>query len=682
MADRAGLSAEHHRDDLSSSELTRANACWRRRDLEGAISGTRRAIRAQPLFPLPYRNLARLWERQHQPQHQPQTQTQAERLRALADQLETLELRWRRLAIADPPGSPGLERQRTAIETSGLFDGAWYGQQHPELALLAIEPAEHWLRCGVALGWNPSGGFDSRFYLELHEAVERAGENPLLHHLREGRAQGLATTPAVFGAALRRSTSQLWGPHRQRAEAELRALLADPATPLESRLVGGQQLAAALGWWGHWPEAEATWRAMPAGRARSLGLALLLQQQGRSAEARPLLQAWGANQSTADAQLRLAWANGCAAAERLEVLNSLWRRRGLVTVQLREAEAGLGLDNLAASAPACRQDWGLVSVIVPVRNGAATLATALASLCNQSYGQLEVLVVDDASDDATAAIAERWADRDGRVRLLRQRRRGGAYRARNRGLAVCRGELITCHDADDWSHPQKLERQLRALQGRPQRLASLSCWARCSDGLVFRAGWRIWPQLVHDNLSSLLVRRTVLERLGGWDPVLVGADAEYRRRICALGGAEAVAVVEPHTPLSLARLGQGTLTAAAATHVSSTLHGLRYSYRELTRLWQERPGGLERASQRQRWRRLPPECFGRSEAALGVCPEAVAEGDCGDFRWLEQLRSRGHWRWLRHRPGAGRTPLNPGEPLALHPLCLELLEERNGRLLL
>lgn len=93
-------------------------------------------------------------------------------------------------------------------------------------------------------------------------------------------------------------------------------------------------------------------------------------------------------------------------------------------------------------------------------------------------------------------------------------------------------------------------------------------------------------------------------------------------------------------------------------------------------------GGLERASQRQRWRRLPPECFGRSEAAIGMRPQEVAEGDCGDPRWLEQLRSQGDWRWLRHRPGAERTPQNPGEPLALHPLCLELLEERNGRLLL
>jgi hypothetical protein len=322
----------------------------------------------------------------------------------------------------------------------------------------------------------------------------------------------------------------------------------------------------------------------------------------------------------------------------------------------------------------CGHDWGLVSVIVPVRNAEATLATALASLCQQSYRQLEVLVVDDASDDGTAAIAEQWAQRDGRVRLLRQRRQGGAYRARNRGLAACRGGTITCHDGDDWSHPQKLEWQLRALQGRQ---AVLSRWARCSEKLVFSSGWRVWPQLLHDNLSSLLLLRTVAERLGGWDPVLVGADGEYRRRITALWGPGAVAMVELDTPLSLGRLGPGTLTLTPATHVSSTLHGLRHCYGDLTRLWQQRPGGLERASQRQRWRLLTPQCYGR-EGPEGA---EVLEGDCGDRRWLEAVRARGGTAWLRHRPSWERVAANPGEPLPLDPLCLELLQRGTVRLL-
>ncbi len=646
------------------SALAWGNRCWRQGDLAGAMAAFRRAIRARPLFLVPYRNLAWLLG------------PPGEALLALADALEGADPRLRRLVSRAAPGSSALAGQVATLEASPLLDGRWYRQQHPELELLEQEPAEHWLRCGIALGWNPSGQFDSRFYAELHGVVEQQEINPLLHYLQEGRAQGLAATPEAFSAGLRRSTSHLWGPHQELAEAELRALLADPKTPLESRIVGGQQLAAALGWWGRWPEAEAAWRALPPGRARSLGLALLLLQQGRLAEAEPLLRGLGADRGWADGQLRLAWANGCGDAERLAVLNGLLRRRGLVPVGLHTAAAGLTLDNLAATAAPCSHDWGLVSVIVPVRNAEGTLATALASLCNQSYRQLEVLVVDDASEDGTAAIAAAWAQRDGRVRLLRQRRRGGAYRARNRGLAACRGDTITCHDGDDWSHPQKLERQLRALQGRPQRLAVLSRWARCSAGLEFSPGWRVWPQLLHDNLSSLLLRRQVVERLGGWDPVLVGADGEYRRRIMALWGAGAVATVEPDTPLSLGRLGPGTLTLARATHVSSTQHGLRHCYGELTRLWQQRPGGLERSSQLGRWRLLPPQCYGRE----GTEAETVLEGDCGDRQWLEGVRAAGGRPWLRHRPDWVRAPLNPGEPLPLDPFCLELLEQGAGRL--
>jgi hypothetical protein len=136
-------------------------------------------------------------------------------------------------------------------------------------------------------------------------------------------------------------------------------------------------------------------------------------------------------------------------------------------------------------------------------------------------------------------------------------------------------------------------------------------------------------------------------------------------------------MVEGDTPLSLGRLGEGTLTLTPATHVSSTLHGLRHCYGEITRLWQQRPGGLERVSQRQRWRLLPPQCFGRE----GPMDAEVLEGDCGDRRWLEAVRASGGTPWLRHRPSWERVAANPGEPLPLDPFCLELLAQCAVRVL-
>lgn len=645
------------------SAFAAGNRFWRQGLVNEAMVAYRQAIRAAPLFVAAYDNLASL--------HRRQGELAAKALvLELASSIEQTENLLKRLTSQDPPDSSALQTKLELIKSSGLFDSDWYLAQHPIVKVLQQDPAEHWLRCGICLGWNPSGHFDSRFYVECHNEVEQMGLNPLLHYLAAGRMQGLATTPAVFDAKLRRSTSQLWGPHRQQAEKELRDLLADPATPIESRLVGAQHLAAALGWWGRWTEAEAKWRAMPDSRAKQLGLALLVPHQQRQPH------------NISDTAEWLAWANSQESHEKLAVLNCLWRKQGLAAIGLNVHTEPASIDNLASSAPMCRRDWGLVSVIVPVRNCEQTLGTALASICSQSYQNLEVLVVDDASDDSTAAVASQWVRRDGRVKLLRQKQRGGTYRARNKALSMCHGSYITCHDGDDWSHPQKLEWQLKALQRRPERWATMSRWARCSDQLVFSAGWRIWPRLLHDNLSSLMLRRSVIERLGGWDPVVVGADAEYQRRMKALGGEAAIAVVEPDTPLSLGRLGKDTLTSASATHVSSTLHGLRHSYKEITRLWQQRHGGLERANQLQRLKLLPPECFGRTTSTAGVVEQCVVEGDCSDPIWLAEQARLGHWRWLRHRPGTQCVPVNPGEPLGLHPLCLELLEKRGGCLLI
>jgi hypothetical protein len=137
----------------------------------------------------------------------------------------------------------------------------------------------------------------------------------------------------------------------------------------------------------------------------------------------------------------------------------------------------------------------LVSVIVPAWNAAKTLETALEGLARQSWAALEVIVVDDCSSDETAAIVERFAARDPRIRLLRHAANQGAYAARNTALASARGAFITNHDSDDWSHPRKIESQVRPLLESDALVATLSHWVRTSDDLRFgqwsthRAGW-------------------------------------------------------------------------------------------------------------------------------------------------------------------------------------------------
>src|SRR5512143_290483 len=117
----------------------------------------------------------------------------------------------------------------------------------------------------------------------------------------------------------------------------------------------------------------------------------------------------------------------------------------------------------------------LVSVVIPWYNAARFSEGTLRSVLAQTHRELEVIVVDDASTDDSAALVERVAGSDPRVKLLRRTRNAGTPGApRNEGVAAARGEWIAFLDADDLWHPRKLELQLRALREHGAQMCSTS----------------------------------------------------------------------------------------------------------------------------------------------------------------------------------------------------------------
>src|SRR4051812_18502377 len=105
-----------------------------------------------------------------------------------------------------------------------------------------------------------------------------------------------------------------------------------------------------------------------------------------------------------------------------------------------------------------------VSVIIPAFNAEATIAQAVRAVRQQTFGDWELIVVDDGSTDSTVQRAE--AIDDCRIRLIAASH-AGAARARNLGIAHARGELITFLDADDLWTAGKLEHQVEALRACP-----------------------------------------------------------------------------------------------------------------------------------------------------------------------------------------------------------------------
>ena len=106
----------------------------------------------------------------------------------------------------------------------------------------------------------------------------------------------------------------------------------------------------------------------------------------------------------------------------------------------------------------------LISCIVPVYNGERFLTEALESILEQTYQNLEVIVVDDGSTDGTESISRRY----GKQIHYHFQSNSGAPAARDEGIRISNGELIAFLDADDLWHPEKLERQLARFQAKPE----------------------------------------------------------------------------------------------------------------------------------------------------------------------------------------------------------------------
>lgn len=94
-----------------------------------------------------------------------------------------------------------------------------------------------------------------------------------------------------------------------------------------------------------------------------------------------------------------------------------------------------------------------LSVIVPIFNGEKYLKRCIDSIVNQSYKNLEIILVDNCSSDKTGDICDSYANIDSRVNVIHQKERGNVSVGRNLGLEVACGEWITFVDADDWLEP-------------------------------------------------------------------------------------------------------------------------------------------------------------------------------------------------------------------------------------
>lgn len=106
----------------------------------------------------------------------------------------------------------------------------------------------------------------------------------------------------------------------------------------------------------------------------------------------------------------------------------------------------------------------MVSIVMPAYNAAGYLNESVESVVHQTYGDWELLILDDASEDGTAQMATEWMQRDARIRYVKNEENLGVAATRNRGVALAKGEWIAFLDSDDAWEPEKLNRQLETAK--------------------------------------------------------------------------------------------------------------------------------------------------------------------------------------------------------------------------
>jgi len=188
-----------------------------------------------------------------------------------------------------------------------------------------------------------------------------------------------------------------------------------------------------------------------------------------------------------------------------------------------------------------------VSVVMPAFNAGAYIWDAINSVLNQTFGDLELLVVDNLSTDETMAIAQRF--KDPRVQVV-QCQRPGAAAARNAGVKMARGEYVQFLDADDLLAPSKIQDQLDIMRNSPSRTVVSCAWGRFSESpnkaefiqelvwkdYVVAADWLLdsWAGGGMMQTACWLVPREIVEEVGPWNESLISNpndDGEYFCRV-------------------------------------------------------------------------------------------------------------------------------------------------------
>jgi glycosyltransferase involved in cell wall biosynthesis len=250
-----------------------------------------------------------------------------------------------------------------------------------------------------------------------------------------------------------------------------------------------------------------------------------------------------------------------------------------------------------------------VSVITPAYNAGMYLAETIRSVLAQTFGDFEMIIVDDGSSDDTAEVASRFAETDPRILVIAQPN-AGVSRARNTALAASRAPLMALLDSDDVWFPTYLEQQLQILREVPTAAVVSSNAINLggpSDGTPLRP---VPPGLHRISLQTLIevedsvcimsvFRREVLHGVGGFDPTVdCSEDYDFWLRTAAAG----FEILFNGTPLAFYRRRPDSASADEGRMLTSIATVLRKTRDRVPDKTSPQAAAIERQLERFQWR--------------------------------------------------------------------------------
>ena len=332
----------------------------------------------------------------------------------------------------------------------------------------------------------------------------------------------------------------------------------------------------------------------------------------------------------------------------IDLVNSMLERHGMAKISSNCHSNSLAIEHIQCDTDSISPHKEMVSVIMTVYGKDKYLDVAIYSILNQTHKNLELIIVDDRSTDDAWKYLQDISKKDPRIKLLQVDKNGGTYLAKNLGLNKANGDYIAFMDSDDWTHPQRIECQIGALKSKPNSKAIWHKYFRIDElgNIIFRG-----KGALRNACISLLYKKEILQKIGYFDSLRVGADTEFIERIQAYFGEDAL--IEDPIPSMFMLQHSSSLTGGGKFHISwRSITDYRLAHHSSFREWHRKISSGKKSAYMPRILRVRP--FN--------APEEMLAGDSlwseGMKMFGEEIQKRNH-DWWKGKKSVWQKKLSP-----------------------